>query len=115
MEVRSPESWRIVLFTDFPPLAEWYKAFLPAQGHGIVAAVTSSRRDFGYLDVVRTLQPAVDVLVSDRPQRWAAMLAPLRPDLIIANVFPRRLPADLLALPRLGAVNLHATPLPRYR
>ena len=43
------------------------------------------------------------------------MLAPLQPDLIISGGFPWRIPADVLALPRLGAINLHDALLPRYR
>lgn len=108
-------AWRVVLFTDQPMVATWYKGFLAEKGHRLVAAVTSSKRDFPYLDVVRALQPEVDVLVSNHPKRWAEQLRPLRPDLIIATIFPWRLPAELLALPRLGAVNVHPALLPRYR
>lgn len=117
MSSPSSESWRIVLFTDLPPVARWYKGFLAERGHRLVAAVTSSRRaiDFPYLEVVDALQPEVDVLVSSHPRRWPAHLAPLRPDLFIATAFPFRLSPDLLALPRLGAVNAHPAPLPRYR
>ena len=117
MSTPSSESWRVILFTDLVPFARWYKEFLPAQGHRLVATVTSSKRadQFPYLDVVSTMQPEVDVLVSRHPRRWAAQLAPLRPDLIVATVFPHTLPPDLLALPRLGAVNVHPTALPRYR
>ena len=43
------------------------------------------------------------------------MLAPLRPDLIISGGFPWRIPSEVLALPRLGAINMHPALLPRYR
>lgn len=43
------------------------------------------------------------------------MLAPLRPDLIVSGGFPWRIPADVLALPRLGAINFHDALLPRHR
>src|SRR5262249_24483185 len=39
----------------------------------------------------------------------------LSPDLICAACFPRRLPPPLLALPRLGCLNVHPSLLPRYR
>src|SRR5215210_2175981 len=55
------------------------------------------------------------VVVFTTPERWAAMLAPLRPDLIISRSFPWRIPADVLALPRLGAINGHPALLPKYR
>jgi methionyl-tRNA formyltransferase len=88
-------------------------------GHRIVGVVTTPgparRRSRDYLDVVAAVSPGVDVLVSNHPQRWAAMLAPLRPDLIISGGFPWRIPADVLALPRLGAINMHPALLPKYR
>jgi methionyl-tRNA formyltransferase len=107
--------WRVILFTDFPAVAGWYKAFLADQGHHLVAIVTAAKRELGYLDVVRTGQPEVDILVSGHPRRWTGMLAPLRPDLIVTMIFPLRIPESVLALPRLGAVNVHPALLPRYR
>jgi methionyl-tRNA formyltransferase len=115
MSTPSSESWRIILFTDVPQIAAFYKGFLASAGHHLIATVTSSRRDDSYLDVIGGMQPEVDVLVSNHPRRWAGQLASLRPDLFIANVFSLRLPADALALPRLGAVNVHPALLPRYR
>jgi methionyl-tRNA formyltransferase len=47
--------------------------------------------------------------------RLAAMLAPLRPDLIISGGFPWLIPQDVIALPRLGAINMHPSFLPRHR
>ena len=80
-------------------------------GHRVVGVVTSPgpkrRRSPTYLEVVAAVLPGVDVIVSNHPERWAAMLAPLRPDLIISGGFPWRIPADVLALPRLGAINFH--------
>jgi methionyl-tRNA formyltransferase len=43
------------------------------------------------------------------------MLKPLRPDLILTTVFPHRLPQELIDLPRLGAINIHPSLLPKYR
>lgn len=39
----------------------------------------------------------------------------LQPDLFIAACFPHKLPAALLALPALGAYNIHPSLLPRWR
>ena len=83
-------------------------------GHRVVGVVTSPgpkrRRSPAYLEVVAAVPPGVDVIVSNHPERWAAMLAPLRPDLIISGGFPWRIPAEVLALPRLGAINFHRRP-----
>ena len=42
-------------------------------------------------------------------------LASLSPDLIVVAAYGLFLPADVLALPRLGCLNLHPSLLPRYR
>lgn len=42
-------------------------------------------------------------------------LAALRPDLLVVACWPWRLPPGLLAVPRLGALNLHPSPLPELR
>jgi methionyl-tRNA formyltransferase len=115
------ESWRVVLFTNIPGGVIYSlvnEVVLPL-GHRVVGVVTSPgpkrRRSPAYLEVVATVPPGVDVLVSNHPERWAAMLAPLRPDLIVSGGFPWRIPPEVLALPRLGAINMHPALLPRYR
>jgi methionyl-tRNA formyltransferase len=50
-----------------------------------------------------------------RVEALADQLAPLRPDLLCVAGFPFLLPPRLLALPRLGSLNLHPSPLPRRR
>jgi methionyl-tRNA formyltransferase len=116
-----PESWRIVVFTVFPEGAiySFVDRVVRPLRHRVVGVVTSPgpkrRRSMTYLEVVAAVPPGVDVIVSNHPERWAAMLAPLRPDLIVSGGFPWRIPADVLALPRLGAINFHDAPLPRHR
>ena len=48
-------------------------------------------------------------------QAVIASIASVQPDLFVAVGYTRRLGASLLALPRLGAVNFHASLLPAYR
>ena len=43
------------------------------------------------------------------------LMRALRPDLIVAVAYGKLLPAELLALPPLGCVNVHGSLLPRYR
>jgi methionyl-tRNA formyltransferase len=117
----APESWRIVVFTNIPGGAIYslVNEVVRPLGHRVVGVVTSPgpkrRRSPTYLEVVAAVSPGVDVIVSNHPERWAAMLAPLRPDLIISGGFPWRIPSEVLALPRLGAINMHPALLPRYR
>jgi len=115
------ESWRVLVITNIPG-AIVYRALsqiLPSLGHQIVGVLTTPgptrRRSSSYLDVVEAVEPDIDVLVSNHPSRWAEMLAPLRPDLIICGGMPWRLPRELLDLPRLGAINIHPALLPRHR
>ena len=42
-------------------------------------------------------------------------LSALRPDILVVVAYGRILPDDMLALPRFGAVNVHASLLPKYR
>lgn len=48
-------------------------------------------------------------------QETLAALGGLQPDVAVVACFTRRLPAALLALPRLGFLNLHPSLLPDYR
>jgi methionyl-tRNA formyltransferase len=117
----APESWRIVVFTNIPGGVTYslVDGVMRPLGHRVVGVVTSPgpkrRRSSAYLEVVAAVPPGIDVIVSNHPERWAAMLAPLRPDLIISGGFPWRIPSEVLALPRLGAINMHPALLPRYR
>ncbi len=58
--------------------------------------------------------PVYEVARLRHPQTLAA-LAALEPDVIAVACFPRRLPPSWLALPRLGALNLHPSLLPDNR
>ena len=44
-----------------------------------------------------------------------ALLAELNPDLIVVAAYGRLIPDEILALPRLGCINVHSSLLPRYR
>jgi methionyl-tRNA formyltransferase len=117
----APAPWRVVVFTNIPGgvIYALVEEVVRPLGHRVVGVVTTPgpkrRRSPAYLEVVAAVSPGVDVIVSNHPERWAAMLAPLEPDLLVSAGFPWRIPADVLALPRLGAINMHPALLPRYR
>ncbi len=50
-----------------------------------------------------------------RDGQAAAILQELCPDLIVVAAYGKILPPDILALPRLGCVNIHSSLLPKYR
>ena len=56
------------------------------------------------------LQPA-----SLRDEAARAQLAALKPDVLVVVAYGLMLPAAVLALPRLGCLNIHASLLPRWR
>ena len=114
------ESWRVVLFTDFGgQVVQLGQRMLEAYGHQLVGVVTGPgperRRTDDFLDVVRATPPGVDVIVTTHMRRLAAMIAPLRPDLILSVGFKWRVPTAVLQLPRLGVINLHFGLLPERR
>ena len=116
---RAATGWRIVLFCVLPEAPGMIEPLLRDGGHRLVGIVTApgprSRRSDGYRAIAQLARPDLDVIVSNHPDRWAAMLAPLRPDLIISASFNWIIPADVLALPPLGAINCHDALLPRNR
>jgi methionyl-tRNA formyltransferase len=50
-----------------------------------------------------------------RTPEVAEWLAKLAPDAVVILAYGQIIPADLLAIPRLGWINLHASMLPKYR
>lgn len=58
---------------------------------------------------------AVQQPVKLRDGTFAAWLRGLAPDLAVVVAYGRILPPDVLAIPRLGCVNVHASVLPRHR
>jgi methionyl-tRNA formyltransferase len=113
-------SWRVVHFTDYgAQIVPLVQGELERQGHRLVGVVTGPgprrRRNDKYLDVVRDVPRGIDVLVTTHMGRLAAMLEPLRPDLILVSGFFWRVPPDVLQLPPLGVINMHGGLLPDWR
>jgi methionyl-tRNA formyltransferase len=116
---RTGAGWRVVMFTVNPPVVPVVEGVLREAGHRLVGLVTAAgprrRRTPGYREVAQLARPDLDVVVANHPGRWAAMIAPLHPDLIVTVSFNWIIPADVLALPGLGAINCHDALLPRNR
>jgi methionyl-tRNA formyltransferase len=95
-----------------------------AERHEVVAVVTQPDRPAGR--GAKLQAPAVKLLAAERglpvlqPLKLrdgvlAAELAARSPDLFVVVAYGRILPPDLLAVPRLGPWNVHASLLPKYR
>ncbi|NCN25318.1 methionyl-tRNA formyltransferase [Candidatus Falkowbacteria bacterium CG10_big_fil_rev_8_21_14_0_10_37_14] len=69
-------------------------------------------------------KPAIKVLAEkinlpltqpEKINQLKARLLEIKPDVIVAVAYSQLIPEDLLAIPRLGWINVHASLLPRYR
>lgn len=69
-------------------------------------AVKATALDLGY----HVLQPP-----SIKTTEFNDLIAQQKPDLFVVIAFGRILPENVLALPRLGTINVHASLLPKYR
>jgi methionyl-tRNA formyltransferase len=65
--------------------------------------------------VVEDVPAGMDLLVPGSPQALSALLAAYRPDVLLVFGFNWRLPPDVLAVPKLGVLNVHPSALPSYR
>ncbi len=111
---------RIIYFTNQPPeVAHAVIEGLKQLGQRVLLLVTTSgppaRRSETYQQLVASVHPRLDVLVTNHINRLPAMLAGLEPDVIFVTGFPWKLPVEVLGLPRLGCINIHPALLPRYR
>jgi methionyl-tRNA formyltransferase len=69
-------------------------------------AVKATALDLGY----QVIQPA-----SIKTGEFTDQIGSLKPDFLIVVAFGRILPEELLALPRIGPINVHASLLPKLR
>jgi len=113
-----------IIFFGTPEFAVPTLRELLAAGHDVAAVVTQPDRPrgrgqnpspgpvkaFAEEHGLRVLQP--DRL---REEGFLALLAELAPDLGVVAAYGKILPAAVLASPRLGLINVHASLLPRWR
>ncbi len=66
-------------------------------------------------DISRSLPPGANLLLPGSIDGLAEALVGYRPDLIVVYGFPWKLSRDVLRTPRLGAINVHTSLLPKYR
>ena len=113
-----------VLFMGTPAFAVPSLRAVAAAGHDVVGVITQPDRPRGRGQKITpspvkaaALELGLPVLQPTRLKDDAldAELRALRPDLGVVAAYGRLLPASLLALPRLGMINVHASLLPRWR
>lgn len=113
-----------IVFAGTPAFAVPALDALLASRHRIAAVYTQPDRPAGRGRRLstspvkqRTLEAGLSVEqpVSLKPAGAAAALAALRPDVMVVVAYGLILPAAVLAVPRLGCINIHASLLPRWR
>jgi len=103
--------WRVVIVTSVPPVAHGYAAIIRACGHEPVAVIVPRRA----VAPVTDFPPDLDVLFARTKFSLEPMLRAYEPDVALCTGFPWLIPAEAIAVPRLGIVNGHPSMLPRYR
>jgi methionyl-tRNA formyltransferase len=114
-----------LVFCGTPGFAVPTLEALLAAGHEIALAVAQPDRPVGrsqQLTAPPVKQAALAAgLIVAQPEKirnnseFCAQLEAIAPDAIVVVAYGRILPAWMLALPRLGCVNLHGSLLPKYR
>ncbi|WP_280443914.1 methionyl-tRNA formyltransferase [Nocardia brasiliensis] len=66
-------------------------------------------------EMILAIPPGVDFLLPGSAAHLAYMLPAYRPDLLLVCGFNWKIPASVIQLPRLGALNIHPSMLPRHR
>jgi methionyl-tRNA formyltransferase len=114
---------RIVFFGS-PEFAVPTLRGLHAAGHQVAAVVTQPDKPRGRgqkegAGPVKTfaVEHGLSVIQPDRmkDEGFLAIMASLSPDLGVVAAYGKILPVSLLAIPRLGTINVHASLLPRWR
>lgn len=111
-------AWRIVIITSVAPVAAILAQALRELEREPVAILTPRRAhpmvgDLALSDA--TAPPGLDILFARDKRSIEPLLRAVRPDLVVCFGFPWLIPPDALAVPPLGAINLHPALLPRHR
>lgn len=107
----TPRFARIVLenlLPGLPPLAAVTNPDRPAGRKQVLTAPAVKQ-------LLAERYPSVELLQPEKPRDIAARLRELQPDLFIVAAYGQILSDEMLAIPRLGAVGVHPSLLPKYR
>jgi methionyl-tRNA formyltransferase len=113
-----------IVFMGTPAFSVPILEGLLESGYEVQAVVTQPDRPVGRKHVITPPPVKVAALKHDllvlQPEKISGStemdkIASLAPDLIITAAFGQFLPEKLLQIPRLGAINVHASLLPKYR
>lgn len=113
-----------IVFMGTPAFSAPILSMLVEEGYEVAAVVTQPDRPVGRKKVMtpppvkeQALIHGIEVLQPEKLKgstEWER-LQEINPDLIVTAAFGQLLPQEVLELPRLGAINVHASLLPKYR
>lgn len=113
-----------LLFMGTPDFSAPILRMLHEEGYSIVGVVTQPDRPVGRKRVLtpppvkaEALRLGLPVIQPEKLKGSAELeeIKALAPDLIVTAAFGQILPKELLDVPRLGCINVHASLLPAYR
>ncbi|MGG0643606.1 methionyl-tRNA formyltransferase [Sporosarcina gallistercoris] len=113
-----------LLFMGTPEFSAPILRMLHEEGYSIVGVVTQPDRPVGRKRVLtpppvkaEALRLGLPVIQPEKLRGSAELeeIKALAPDLIVTAAFGQILPKELLDVPRLGCINVHASLLPAYR
>ena len=113
-----------IVFMGTPEFSVPVLTMLHDEGYTIAAVVTQPDRPVGRKRVltpppvkVEALRLGLPVIQPEKLTGSAELeeIIALKPDLIVTAAFGQILPKELLEVPRLGCINVHASLLPKYR
>lgn len=82
------------------------RAVVLTGSYGVADTLARSLRGNGWETVISA---------KGQPDDLLSLLKPCQPDLVVCWGYPHLVPADVLALPRFGCINMHPSLLPRHR
>ena len=117
-----PQGLRVVMIAVVLPIAEAMIAAVRGMGHDVVAWVLPRRPQYkerppppwGEISD-KTAPEGVNLLLARDKADLAPILSGLAPDVVLCFGFPWKIPQEALDVARLGFVNQHPAPLPRFR
>lgn len=113
-----------IVFMGTPEFSVAVLTMLYEEGHTIAAVVTQPDRLVGRKRIltpppvkVEALRLGLPIIQPEKLKGSAELeeIIALNPDLIVTAAFGQILPKELLGIPRLGSINVHASLLPKYR
>ncbi|MBB4823982.1 methionyl-tRNA formyltransferase [Sporosarcina luteola] len=113
-----------IVFMGTPNFSVPVLSMLVDEGYSILAVVTQPDRPVGRKRVLtpppvkeEAIRLGLDVLQPEklRGSDELRKLVEMAPDLIVTAAYGQILPKELLDVPRLGCINVHASLLPKYR